>query len=72
MLFVILITDRADIFVLKLSLTRCDFNGDGKTDILWRNGFTGENAVWFMDGTTYTGAVYLPVVSSSWNIVGPK
>ena len=23
-----------------------DFNGDGKSDILWRNTSTGENAIW--------------------------
>ena len=29
-----------------------DFNSDGKTDILWRNTATGENAYWYMNGTT--------------------
>src|SRR5262249_40411222 len=29
-----------------------DFDGDGKTDILWRNSLTGQNYVYFMDGTT--------------------
>ena len=34
-----------------------DFNSDGKTDILWRNTATGENAYWYMNGTTLlTGA----------------
>ena len=33
---------------------RCDFNGDGKTDILWRNKSTGQNVVWLMNGTTYS------------------
>jgi hypothetical protein len=27
-----------------------DFNGDGKADILWHNGATGETQIWFMDG----------------------
>jgi hypothetical protein len=27
-----------------------DFNGDGKADILWHNGATGESQLWFMDG----------------------
>jgi hypothetical protein len=27
-----------------------DFNGDGKADILWHNGATGETQLWFMDG----------------------
>ena len=32
-----------------------DSNGDGKPDILWRNTQTGANAVWYMDGVTFTG-----------------
>ena len=31
-----------------------DFNGDGKTDILWRNKSTGQNVVWLMNGVTYS------------------
>jgi hypothetical protein len=27
-----------------------DFNGDGKTDLFWRNSLTGENAIWLMEG----------------------
>ncbi|MEA5570640.1 FG-GAP-like repeat-containing protein [Calothrix sp. UHCC 0171] len=30
-------------------IAAADFNGDGKSDILWRNSKTGENAVWFMN-----------------------
>jgi len=60
-----------DIFVLKLSPTRCDFNGDGKTDILWRYSMTGDNAVWLMDGTSVSSAVHLQQVSDTgWEIVG--
>jgi len=29
-----------------------DYDGDGKADILWRNSSSGENYVYFMDGTT--------------------
>src|SRR5205814_118372 len=29
-----------------------DFDGDGKADILWRNTSTGQNYIYFMDGTT--------------------
>ena len=28
-----------------------DYNGDGKVDILWRNGQTGEVDFWFMVGS---------------------
>src|SRR5207249_1174358 len=31
---------------------RADFDGDGKSDILWRNSSTGENYLYPMDGTT--------------------
>src|SRR6266699_2224788 len=29
-----------------------DFNGDGKSDILWRNSTTGANVIWLMKGAT--------------------
>jgi len=28
-----------------------DFNGDAKNDLVWRNKVTGENAIWYLDGT---------------------
>src|SRR5438876_782482 len=53
-----------DVFVAKIAdvmsppaptpAARADFNGDGKSDILWRNSSTGENYVWLMNGTTIT------------------
>ena len=46
-----------------------DFNGkDGKKDILWRNGQTGEVAIWLMNGTQIAsgGAAVLPTVPTSW------
>jgi FtsP/CotA-like multicopper oxidase with cupredoxin domain len=47
-----------------------DFNGDGKIDILWRNLATGQNAVWYMNGSAYAGYVYLPAVTDlNWTIV---
>jgi len=50
---------------------RCDFNGDGKTDILWRNKSTGQNVVWLMNGTTYSSyAELLQVTDTNWEIVG--
>ncbi|MEE9913043.1 MAG: FG-GAP-like repeat-containing protein [Deltaproteobacteria bacterium] len=48
-----------------------DFNQDGKTDILWRNTATGRNMVWYMNGVTKTGYVYLSSVTDlAWTIVG--
>jgi|GEM_PF-763754 len=50
---------------------RSDFNGDGKSDVLWRNYKTGENRVWFCDGTTVlsTGVID-PVADLNWIIAG--
>jgi len=49
----------------------CDFNSDGKTDILWRNKSTGQNVVWFMNGTTYSNyAELMQVTDTNWQIVG--
>jgi subtilisin-like proprotein convertase family protein len=48
-----------------------DFNGDSQTDILWRNYATGDNIVWFMNGTALAGgAVLTPVADTNWKIVG--
>ncbi|MEA5112404.1 MAG: VCBS repeat-containing protein [Geobacteraceae bacterium] len=48
-----------------------DYNGDSRADILWRNSATGENWVWYMNGTSLTGGGQLASVSgSNWNIVG--
>jgi hypothetical protein len=44
-----------------------DFDGNGKTDILWRNSQTGDNAIWLMDGTNYTAAASLPNVPIAWS-----
>ena len=48
-----------------------DFNGDGQADILWRNKTTGQNVVWFMNGTTYGSYAWLlEVTDLNWEIVG--
>jgi YD repeat-containing protein len=59
-------------YILQTSSARNDFNGDGRPDILWRNGVTGENLVWYMDGSSYLGYLDLPPQdpSSNWVIVG--
>ena len=49
----------------------CDFNNDGKTDLLWRHKTTGDNAVWLMNGVTYMSTVFvLNVSDTNWKIVG--
>jgi hypothetical protein len=49
-----------------------DFDGDGKSDILWRNQANGNNSIWSMDGTTIlpgSGAIP-PRANSNWTVVG--
>jgi hypothetical protein len=48
----------------------CDFNSDGKTDIVWQNTSTGKNICWYMNGVARTGSVYLPTQDTAWTIVG--
>ena len=47
-----------------------DFNGDGKTDILWRNSATNQVGIWLMNGASYLGWTPLPNVSADWKIEG--
>src|SRR6266536_2436758 len=51
---------------------KADFNGDGKSDILWQNNVTGERVIWLMNGTSLISSVSLGVVGTSWNIVGSE
>ncbi|HVH78236.1 MAG TPA: FG-GAP repeat protein, partial [Stellaceae bacterium] len=48
-----------------------DFNGDGKSDILFQN-TDGTPSIWEMNGTSIIGVGALPNPSSSWHIVGPS
>jgi hypothetical protein len=47
-----------------------DYDGDGKTDLLWRNSSTGENYLYLMDGTTIKPSEgYLrSVPDMQWNV----
>jgi glucose/arabinose dehydrogenase len=48
-----------------------DFNGDGMSDILWRNTTAGDVGIWLMNGTqTLSTPVDLGVVPTVWQIVG--
>ncbi len=49
---------------------RGDFNADGKADILWRDGTTGDNYLYLMNGTTVVGGGYLPNVPVAWSVAG--
>jgi hypothetical protein len=48
-----------------------DFNGDGKTDLFWRNSLTGENAIWLMEGDRLLeGGFIAPVKKGATAIFG--
>ena len=49
-----------------------DFNGDGKTDILWQNSATGAVDLWIMNGSTITSNDFVGSVgaNSDWTIQG--
>jgi hypothetical protein len=44
-----------------------DFDGDGKSDIVWLNG--SAPTMWLMNGTTVASSAALPTPPSSWRIV---
>jgi len=48
-----------------------DFNGDGKSEVLWRNAATGENAIWQLDGLAFAaGSLITGVDDPNWRIAG--
>jgi hypothetical protein len=49
-----------------------DFNGDGRSDVLWRNQATGRNTVWLLNGTSLQrGSGSIPQVTNpSWQVAG--
>jgi hypothetical protein len=46
-----------------------DFNGDGKSDVLWLN-TNNTPAIWEMNGTSIIGSAALPAPPPSWHIAG--
>jgi len=57
--------------VVTESASTADFNGDGSSDIVWRNQQTGENYVWYLDNSTVTGLGTLPALGDlGWVIEG--
>src|SRR5712692_2416623 len=48
-----------------------DFDGDCKSDIVWRNSATGEDYLWFINGRTIASRGYLNTVDDpAWQIQG--
>jgi FG-GAP-like repeat/FG-GAP repeat len=48
-----------------------DFNGDGMSDIAWRE-FRGNTAIWLMNGAAVLSSSEIGVVPTSWSIVGQR
>jgi uncharacterized protein YkwD len=46
-----------------------DFNGDNKTDVLWRND-NGTVVLWQMDGATVTSSTAVAQLAADWKIAG--
>ena len=47
-----------------------DFDGDGYTDLLWRDSTTGTVVIWFMKSFQVASTASLGVVPSNWNVYG--
>ncbi len=48
-----------------------DFDGDGKEDLLWRNSVSGENRIYFMNGTQILrNSVIQTVADTRWQVNG--
>ena len=47
-----------------------DFNGDGKSDILWRD-TSGNTAIWLMNGGQVSSSGGLGNVPTTWSIAQP-
>lgn len=46
-----------------------DMNADGKPDIIWHNRSTGQNVIWFMNGTSYSSYAEITRVSDlNWRL----
>ena len=45
-----------------------DFNGDGKSDIVWRHP-DGRTAIWLMDGLTYSATGSLLGPATGWTLL---
>ncbi|HEY9635276.1 MAG TPA: VCBS repeat-containing protein, partial [Coleofasciculaceae cyanobacterium] len=67
----LLITGLANSSLAALKVSTSDFNGDGKSDIVWRHSTIGDNAIWFMNGGTVSLATNIESDRNlNWKIVG--
>jgi peptidyl-Asp metalloendopeptidase len=50
---------------------RNDFNGDGRSEIYWRNSSTGANAIWVLNGSSVTSATTVHIeADQAWKVLG--
>lgn len=50
-----------------------DFNGDGNLDLLWQNRTTGQQGIWYLNGTAFQSGAYITgagTIDANWQIVG--
>jgi spore germination protein YaaH len=47
-----------------------DFNLDGTDDLVWRNTSTGENRIWFTNGTANVTSVTISSATTDWKLAG--
>jgi chitodextrinase len=67
----LLVIATSGLAILSAHAAPMDFDGDGKSDILWRNPATGADWVYFMDGKALRYEGFMPTVpDASWKIVG--
>lgn len=52
------------------NLKHHDFNGNGKSDVLWRNQTTGQNWLWTMNGLEISESKAINTIPLDWDIVG--
>jgi hypothetical protein len=53
-----------------LPKNKVDFNGDQKTDILWRHATSGTVAIWLMNGASISSASVSGTIDGGWQIRG--
>jgi hypothetical protein len=45
-----------------------DYNGDGKSDILWKDG-SGNLSIWFLNGSSISSTAGLGNIGTSWAVL---
>jgi hypothetical protein len=47
-----------------------DYNGDGRSDIVWRNNTSGQVVIWLMNGTSVSSGGSAGSAPPDWQIQG--